>query len=390
MKTKFKFTYELMLPFTFLLGILLAYTIPYKLNFLVMLAWIFTNFFFISAPIIIFIILTSSLSARKEQGKLANYTIVLFFISGFTASMLTSLILLLVNYKSYSDVRININTLVFLEVIINGLLKPIPVSIITSIIAAYTMMKIKIVSKIMGALNSALLQVFKLLIKILPVIAVSFGASLYYTLKSSSFMAYVETLIFSLVFMLLYILILFIITYKSLSVNLRTLASYTLKIFAIGAALPSSYILLPIHLKFFTQHFQVNKEIQDFVITVGAALNRSGSIIGVIISIYVTSQYLNIQIAPLQYMILAILTAIIGFASPGIPGGTILITIPVIIDVLKVSNTELFTLTSVALFNGITIVTAATNTITTGYITLLTFKTISKQKGNQSNVEGNA
>jgi Na+/H+-dicarboxylate symporter len=74
---------------------------------------------------------------------------------------------------------------------------------------------------------------------------------------------------------------LFIIIYKNLNINLKTLASYTLKIFTIGASLPSSYILLPIHLKIFTQHFQINKEIEDFIITLGAALNRSGSIIGV-------------------------------------------------------------------------------------------------------------
>jgi Na+/H+-dicarboxylate symporter len=362
----------------FLLGILLAYITPYKLSFLTILAWLFTNFFFISAPIIIFIILTSSLSARREQTKLTNYTIIFFFTSGLTSSILTTLILSLINYRSYNETTINLNTSAFLETIINSLLKPIPLSIIASIIAAFTIMKIKTINITIITLNNILLQLFRNFIKILPLIALSFGTSLYYTLKNSSLTAYIETLVLSLAFMLLYILILFIIIYKNLNINLKTLASYTLKIFIIGASLPSSYILLPIHLKIFTQHFQINKEIEDFIITLGAALNRSGSIIGVIISIYITSQYLNIHITLSQYIILAILTAIIGFASPGIPGGTILITLPIIIDILKISNIEPFTLTSIALFNGITIITAATNTITTGYITLLIHKTIKK------------
>jgi len=375
---RFKFTYELILPFMFLLGILLAYITPYKLSFLTILAWLFTNFFFISAPIIIFIILTSSLSARREQTKLTNYTIIFFFTSGLTSSILTTLILSLINYRSYNETTINLNTSAFLETIINSLLKPIPLSIIASIIAAFTIMKIKTINITIITFNNILLQLFRNFIKILPLIALSFGTSLYYTLKNSSLTAYIETLVLSLAFMLLYILILFIIIYKNLNINLKTLASYTLKIFTIGASLPSSYILLPIHLKIFTQHFQINKEIEDFIITLGAALNRSGSIIGVIISIYITSQYLNIHITLSQYIILAILTAIIGFASPGIPGGTILITLPIIIDILKISNIEPFTLTSIALFNGITIITAATNTITTGYITLLIHKTIKK------------
>ncbi|MGB9729214.1 MAG: cation:dicarboxylate symporter family transporter [Thermoprotei archaeon] len=378
MKTTFKLTYELTLPFAFLLGMVLAYIVPYKLNFLTTLAWLFTNFFFIIAPIIIFIILTSSLSTRKEQSKLTNYTIISFFISGLASSILATFVISLMNYKSYSEITLNINTVALLETIINGLLKPIPLSIIASIIATYTIMKIKTVNKIMTTLNNALLQIFKIFVKILPIIAIAFGTSLYYTLKNASITAYIETLTLSLTLMLSYILILFTIIHKNLNINLKKLTSYTFKIFTIGASLPSSYILLPIHLKIFTQHFQINKEIRDFVITLGAALNRSGSIIGVIASVYITSQYLNIQITLPQYIILAILTAIIGFASPGIPGGTILITMPIIIDILKISNIESFSLTSIALFNGITIITAATNTITTGYITLLIHKITNK------------
>ncbi len=378
METTFKLTYELTLPFAFLLGMLLAYIVPYKLNFLTTLAWLFTNFFFIIAPIIIFIILTPSLSTRKEQSKLTNYTIISFFISGLASSILATFIISLVNYKSYNEVILRINAVALLEIIINGLLKPIPLSIVASIIATYTIMKIKTINKIITTLNDALLQIFKIFVRILPVIAIAFGTSLYYTLKNASITAYIETLTLSLALMLSYVLILFTIIHKNLNVNLKKLTSYTLKIFTIGASLPSSYILLPIHLKIFAQHFQINKEIRDFVITLGAALNRSGSIIGVITSVYITSQYLNIQITLPQYIILAILTAIIGFASPGIPGGTILITMPIIIDILKISNIESFSLTSIALFNGITIITAATNTITTGYITLLIHKTINK------------
>ncbi|MEM2339213.1 MAG: cation:dicarboxylase symporter family transporter, partial [Nitrososphaerales archaeon] len=186
---------------------------------------------------------------------------------------------------------------------------------------------------------------------------------------------YMEALLITFSLHILYIFSMLLILHKF---RLKALIAYTIKTLIAGVSIPASYILLPIHLKIFSDHFPIDGSLRDFVITLGAALNRLGSITGVIVSIYVSALYLNLTINPIQFLTLAPLLAVAGFASPGIMGGTILVTMPIIIDILAVSNVVTFSLTSMALFNGVAIITAATNAVTTGYATLIIHKLIHK------------
>lgn len=92
---------------------------------------------------------------------------------------------------------------------------------------------------------------------------------------------------------------------------------------------------------------------------------------GVIISVWVVSKYLGVPIGPTDYFMLSLIVAVIGFASPGIPGGTILVAMPAILSIVRASDPEALSLTAVAIFNGITILTASTNAVFTGYTALL-------------------
>jgi len=181
-----------------------------------------------------------------------------------------------------------------------------------------------------------------------------------------------------LIFSFSYILIIILITAKFLNIGFRRLISYFLKIMAAGISLPSSYILLPVHLKIFNYHFKIDRSIGDTVIALGAALNRARSIIGVILSISIVSKYMNVQVDLVQYIVLAIAVAIVGFASPGIPGGTILVAMPVIMSIINVYDTAMFSITSIATFNGITILTAPTNAVITGCIALIVERFLAK------------
>ncbi|MDW8045178.1 MAG: cation:dicarboxylase symporter family transporter [Nitrososphaerota archaeon] len=379
---RFKLTYEFILPFTFLFGILLAHTIPYKLSILTDIAWFFANFFFLFAPIFIFVILSSSLLSRGsiEQGKLANYTMGLFFILCLITSLTSATILSTVMYEGYSGEIKGLGSMEHLRgIIINGLLKPIPLSIFMSIIVSFTIAKrfIFIRSAIM-LLNEFILKLIRQLIKVLPIISISFGATFYYNLKMASFIAYIEALLITFGLHILYILmmILLLLLYKF---DLKRLFAYTVKTLITGISVPASYILLPMHLKIFSDHFSIDRSLRDFIITSGAALNRLGSITGVIVSIYISALYLNLSINPIQFIILAPFLAIAGFASPGIMGGTILVTMPIIIDILGISDTITFSLTSIALFNGVSLITAGTNAVTTGYTTLIVHNLIFKR-----------
>ncbi|MEM2211572.1 MAG: cation:dicarboxylase symporter family transporter [Nitrososphaerales archaeon] len=373
----FKLTYEFILPFTFLFGILLAYIIPYKLTIFINIAWLFTYFFFLFAPVFIFIILTTSLLNSNQQGKIANYTMILFFILCLITSLTSAFILSIFRYGGYmGEVKVLSSTKYLHEFIINGLLKPIPLSILASIITSFTIIRrFDKMRLFITFLNKVTLGFFKRLIKVLPIISISFGAAFYYNLKTASIIAYMEALLITFSLHILYIFSMLLILHKF---RLKALIAYTIKTLIAGVSIPASYILLPIHLKIFSDHFPIDGSLRDFVITLGAALNRLGSITGVIVSIYVSALYLNLTINPIQFLTLAPLLAVAGFASPGIMGGTILVTMPIIIDILAVSNVVTFSLTSMALFNGVAIITAATNAVTTGYATLIIHKLIHK------------
>lgn len=366
---KRKFTYESTLPFTFILGIFLAYAAPFRLEFLRVIASSFTNFFFISAPIFIFIILTYSLSVRAGSSRVANYTITLFFMVCFTLSIATATILSL---GRGSSAELSFPSSMLLEIAVEGLLKPIPISIVTGVAASLTIIsRSRVAREVVMVLNKIIMYFLKMIVKILPIISISFGASFYYSLGVYSLTAYVEALILMLIFSFSYILTILLLMVKALNIKPGKLLSYAFKTIATGISLPSSYIFLPVHLKIFNDHFKIDRGIGDAVIALGAALNRVGSIIGVLISINVASKYMNVQVGLIQYIVLAVTVAIVGFASPGIPGGTILVTMPVIVNVINVHDIASFSLTSIAIFNGITILTAPTNAVVTGCIALI-------------------
>ncbi len=377
---RYRFTYETVLPFMFVLGVLLAYILPFKLEILKIIALYFTNFFFISAPLFIFIILTYSLSIRARGSDIAKYAIFLFFMVCFTLSIITALLFSLINRSLSSEFIFSNPTQYLLWIIVDGLLRPIPVSIIMGILTSLVIVpRFNIVRRTIIVLDDIIVRFFKLIIKILPIISISFGATFYYSLGGYSLVAYTEALMFMFFLSFFYIFIVLLFMVRTLNIKLRKVISYTFKTLAMGVSLPSSYILLAPHLKIFNDHFDIDRSVGDAIIALGAALNRAGSIVGVIISISVVAKYLSVQIGLIQY-ILAIVVTIVGFASPGIPGGTILVTMPVILSIVSVHDVATFSLASVATFNGISILTASTNTVFTGYITLITNKLVKTSK----------
>jgi len=372
------FAYESILPFTFILGIFLAYATPFRLEPLRVIASIFTDFFFLSAPILIFIILTHSLSIKAGGSRIANYTIVLFFIVCLTLSIITATTLSL---SRGLGGKLSFPSAMLLEVAVEGLLKPIPISIIVGIVSSLTIIpRFSIARNIVVILNRAIMYFLSIVVKVLPIVSISFGASFYYSLGTYSLAAYIEALMLMLTFSFSYILIILLIIVKFLGVKFRKLLFYALKTMVTGISLPSSYIFLPVHLKIFSNHFEMERDVGDAIIALGAALNRAGSIVGVIVSISVVSKYMNINIDLMQYIILAIAITIVGFASPGIPGGTILVAMPVVVGIINVNDVSIFSITSIAIFNGVAILTAPTNAVITGCIALIVGRLLAKHE----------
>jgi Na+/H+-dicarboxylate symporter len=210
------------------------------------------------------------------------------------------------------------------------------------------------------------------LLKIFPVVTMSLGASLYYTLGTVSVEAYVVSMVFVFLVGLAALAAILIMVGRATHQRLTELARYSSRMFATGLSIGSSYVILPLALRLFKEHFDADSAIRDLVLTLGASLNRCGSVMGVLIVTFVAAHYTGLAISWQQMLLLAFPVALIGFGSPGIQGGTLLVAMPVILYIVPSLNSERFMTVAVALFvGGTTFIQAAVNSVASGYVALL-------------------
>jgi len=376
---RIRFSLEHLLPLSFFFGFLIAYTIHFKMDMFVLIADYFVKAFLLFAPLIIFIILftsTCSLKAEREiPGTIAKVSLILYgslvIISSIFASIVLSIFskqgpIMPISAGVYSHV---------LQVIFTSLSRPVSLAILIGFVTPFIFAKTKHFQKILNAsrhVYSAQARFFEILIKIFPVFCLSLGATLYYNLGKLAMSAYLISIGSVFVLGMAVLASLSLTVHKFAFKDVKHLSKYSVRAFLAGLSTGSSYITLPMHLKIFNQYFKLDKRVSDFILTLGASLNRCGSVMGVLIVTFVSASFSNYQISWQQMLSLAIPVALIGFGSPGIAGGTLLVNLPAILDVLSPSSPEKFTSTALALFIGGTMfVQVAVNTVANGYVALL-------------------
>jgi len=262
-----------------------------------------------------------------------------------------------------------------LQAILTSLSRPVSLAILVGFVAPFLFAKTKHFQKILNAskhVYSAQARFFEILIEIFPIFCLSLGATLYYNLGKLAMNAYLISIGSVFILGMGVLVSLLLIVYKLASKDVKPLSKYSVRAFLAGLSTGSSYISLPMNLKIFNQYFKMDKRVRDFILTLGASLNRCGSVMGVLIVTFVSASFSNYELSCQQILSLAIPVALIGFGSPGIGGGTILVNLPVILDVISPCNPEKFTSTALALFiGGTTFVQVAVNTVTSGYVALL-------------------
>lgn len=137
----------------------------------------------------------------------------------------------------------------------------------------------------------------------------------------------------------------------------------------------SSYMALPLNLKIFNQCFRSNnndkRHVNDFILTLGATLNRCGSVMGVLVVVFILSIFNNYELSWKQ-LSLAPLVALVGIGSPGIHGGTLLASLSTIMQILSPPDPEKFVFTAISIYvASTTFVQVAVNTVINGYVTIL-------------------
>lgn len=379
---KTKITLEYLLPLSFLFGFLTAYVIPFRIEVFVFITDIFVKTFILFAPLIVFVIIfTSTCSLQSEKarfGRVVKISVVLYISLIFSSAIFASAVLSIPLLAYGSRIERNETVKAYDQIsqtMLMSLLNPVFPAIIVGFIAPLLLARTQHFHKILSAskyLNSGREIFFKILIKILPLICLSLGARLYYDLGRVALDAYIISmgLIFALGTLVLTIFLLAI--RRLMPGSLNQIYRYSRETFVTALSIGSSYIFLPLNIKIFGRFFKTDKRVRDFILTLGASLNRCGSVMGVLVVIFVSALYNNYGLSWQQILSLAIPVALLGFGSPGIHGGTLLVTLSVILQMLSPSNPEKFASTALALFvGGTSFPQVAVNSVTSGYVALL-------------------
>lgn len=384
-----KIRLEYWLLIAFAIGILVASIIPVKIVVFQMIVDYFITGFMFLAPVIVFLIIFNSACSlmlkRDVAGKVIELAIAFFALIVVGCSLFASIILSFLLPASASSEQFSSEAFSYVgQIVLTSLLRPVTITLLLGVAFAFALSysssfeKIVDLSKKMYAIQE---RAFKLLLKIFPIVTMSLGASLYYTLGRVSVEAYVVSMVFVFFVGLAALATTLIMVGRATHQRLIELARYSARIFATGLSIGSSYVILPLALRLFKEHFDADSAVRDLVLTLGASLNRCGSVMGVLIVTFVAAHYTDLAISWQQMLLLAFPVALIGFGSPGIQGGTLLVAMPVILYIVPSLNSERFMTVAVALFvGGTTFIQAAVNSVASGYVTLLVNEAASRTR----------
>ena len=380
--------FEYWLLVSFLLGLLVAYVVPTKIDLFSIVVHTFITVFMFLAPVIVFVIIFNStcslISERDVAGTVIKASVMYFVSLVLGCSLFAALILSSMLPPPSSSMGISVEAFQYIvQIMLTSLLRPVTVSLILGVILAYGFSRTSFFGKAVyfsKKIYGSQEQAFKLLLKVFPAIAISLGGALYYNLGQVSLLVYLISMGLTLTLGLAALAGLFIAVQRVTQVRVREMSGYSTRMFAVGLSTGSSYVALPLALKIFKEHFSISEGIGDLVLSLGASLNRCGSVMGVLVVTFMAARYTGLEISWLQMLLLAVPVALIGFGSPGIQGGTLLVAMPVILHVVTPLSSAKFVAVAVALFvGGTTFIQAAVNIVATGYIALLISRRVSGQ-----------
>ncbi len=375
-----KIRLEYLLFLSFLFGVLIAYAIPFKVTAFSTFVDIFVNIFLFFSPLIVFVIIfnsTCSLVKEMDQAEhVIRNSLVLFGLLVLCCSIFASLVLASLSPTVTVGSSVVSGALSYVgEVVFLSALRPVSLALVLAVVLAFIVSRTQLFVRARQLSQSVYAiqgRIFGVLLRIFPVISLSLGSTLYYSLGSVSLEAYVISMGLTLALGVTALVVLALLVRMFAHVGFGQLGNYSTRMFAAVLAIGSSYVALPIALKIFRNHFNTPRQISDLVLTLGTSLNRCGSVMGVFAVSYVAARYTGVQLFSAQILLLAVPLAIIGFGAPGIQGGTLLVSLPLILDVIRSSNASHFAAVALAIFvGGTTFIQAAVNNVASGYVALL-------------------
>ena len=297
---------------------------------------------FYAVPLVIVGFITPAITGLKQNAnKLLTTALIIAYVSSIGAafmSMITGYIII-PNLNIVSDVA---GTKELPEILFSLSIPPMfPVmtALVTSIIFGLAIIwtKSELMEKLFIEFNNIMMVVVqKIVVPILPFFVASTFATLAYEgAIIHQFPVFIKAIIIVIVMHYIWLAVLYGIGGTISKSNPFEVLKHYGPAYLTAVGTMSSAATLPVSLECARKSTVLDREIVDFAIPIGATIHLCGSVLTEVFFVMTVSKILTGNIPPVGTMVVFILLlGIFAIGAPGVPGGTVMASLGIIISVL--------------------------------------------------------
>lgn len=297
---------------------------------------------FYAVPLVIVGFITPAITGLKQNAnKLLTTALIIAYVSSIGAAFMSMIAgyIIIPNLNILTDVA---GTKELPEILFSLNIPPIfPVmtALVTSIFFGLAIIwtKSELMEKLFIEFNNIMMVVVqKIIVPILPFFVASTFATLAYEgAIIHQFPVFIKAIVIVMIMHFIWLAVLYSIGGTiSKSNPLEVLKHYgPAYLTAVGTM--SSAATLPVSLECARKSSVLDREIVDFAIPIGATIHLCGSVLTEVFFVMIVSKILTGNIPPVGTMVIFILLlGIFAIGAPGVPGGTVMASLGIIISVL--------------------------------------------------------
>ena len=365
---------ELLTLISFGLGLLYAYMFEGHFIFSIIID-VFIKGFILMAPFIIFLLIFLSTSriivyigkSPTVGGKLILLTLIFSYLAVFTSLLIIYPYTHIIGKVGYTQIFEEL-TVYIPRIFKSPLVIAITISLLLPLFISNFIHK-NITS--IDRLYNGVLIFFRYLLFMMPLISFSLAVQLYTSIKLMSIQLVFTSIYVEAIYGFLYLFLSSIIVWVLTRIPVRKVAEYVFKAFIYCLPAGGSYLALPINLRVYEEVFK-EELFGSLALSIGASLNRSGSVGGAIIVLALTSLYTNTPVTYSQLVMIGFILPFISLGAPGLYGGTLIVGMPIIVNLLNIDPLSPLVTSSLAVFVSVlTYIQASLNTTTNGLMGIL-------------------
>jgi len=297
---------------------------------------------FYAVPLVIVGFITPAITGLKQNAnKLLTTALIIAYVSSIGAAFMSMIAgyIIIPNLNIVSDVA---GTKELPEILFSLSIPPMfPVmtALVTSIIFGLAIIwtKSELMEKLFIEFNNIMMVVLqKIVVPILPFFVASTFATLAYEgAIIHQFPVFIKAIIIVIVMHYIWLAVLYGIGGTISKSNPFEVLKHYGPAYLTAVGTMSSAATLPVSLECARKSTVLDREIVDFAIPIGATIHLCGSVLTEVFFVMTVSKILTGNIPPVGTMVVFILLlGIFAIGAPGVPGGTVMASLGIIISVL--------------------------------------------------------